>query len=198
MPKGMSKLKNLQFLSDYVVGKRRENKITELGALSNLHQSISISKLENVVNSSEASMARMFNKDGIRYLKLSWSPDEDENEVDSQIESDILDELQPHCNLKELKIGGYRGTIFPDCAVNALHHSLHARFLFSYSFRLELESTSCVKGLLLPDMMKSTVGTVYSIPLKDTAHMGNNSIFSYPKAELRLRLLISKEGSALI
>ncbi|QHO25805.1 Putative disease resistance RPP13-like protein [Arachis hypogaea] len=124
MPKGMSKLKNLQFLSDYVVGKRRENKITELGALSNLHQSISISKLENVVNSSEASMARMFNKDGIRYLKLSWSPDEDENEVDSQIESDILDELQPHCNLKELKIGGYRGTIFPDWLGHSSHHNI--------------------------------------------------------------------------
>ncbi|KAL4338865.1 hypothetical protein AHAS_Ahas12G0252900 [Arachis hypogaea] len=114
MPKGMSKLKNLQFLSDYVVGKREENNITELGALANLQQSISIAKLENVVNSSEASMARMSNKDGIRSLELSWSPDEDENEVDSQIERDILDKLKPHCNLKELEIRGYRGTTFPD------------------------------------------------------------------------------------
>ncbi|XP_057745683.1 putative disease resistance protein RGA3 [Arachis stenosperma] len=114
MPKGMSQLKNLQFLSDYVVGKREENKITELGALADLHQSISIAGLENVVNSSEASMARMFDKDGICSLELSWSPDEDENEVDSQIERDILDKLQPHTNLKELEIRGYRGTTFSD------------------------------------------------------------------------------------
>ncbi|KAL4395493.1 hypothetical protein AHAS_Ahas02G0257500 [Arachis hypogaea] len=69
MPKGMSKLKHLRFLSDYVVGKHRENKIRELGALANIHQSISISKLENVVNSNEASMARMFAKDGISFCE---------------------------------------------------------------------------------------------------------------------------------
>ncbi|XP_020972270.1 putative disease resistance protein At3g14460 isoform X1 [Arachis ipaensis] len=130
MPKGMSKLKNLQFLSDYVVGKRRENKITELGALANLHQSISISKLENVVNSSEASMARMFDKDGIRYLKLSWSLDEDENIVDSQIERDILDELQPHCNLKQLEIERYRGTRFPDWVGHSSYHNITTITLF--------------------------------------------------------------------
>ncbi|XP_029146784.1 putative disease resistance RPP13-like protein 1 [Arachis hypogaea] len=114
MPKGMSQLKNLQFLSNYVVGKREENKITELGALTDLQQSISIDKLENVVNSSEAWMARMFDKDGICSLKLSWLPDEDENIVDSQTERDILDKLQPHTNLKELEIRGYRGTTFSD------------------------------------------------------------------------------------
>ncbi|KAL4338866.1 hypothetical protein AHAS_Ahas12G0253000 [Arachis hypogaea] len=114
MPKGMSQLKNLQFLSNYVVGKREENKMTELGALADLQQSISIAGLENVVNSSEAWMARMFDKDGICSLKLSWLPDEDENIVDSQTERDILDKLQPHTNLKELEIRGYRGTTFSD------------------------------------------------------------------------------------
>ncbi|XP_052112831.1 uncharacterized protein LOC127744720 [Arachis duranensis] len=65
-----------------------------------------------------------------------------------------------------------------------------ATSLLFLRFRLELESTSCVKGLLLPDvrvvfsicyklMMKSSMGQVYSIPLKDTAHMGNSSIFVY-------------------
>ncbi|XP_057743169.1 putative disease resistance protein RGA3 [Arachis stenosperma] len=124
MPKGMSQLKNLQFLSDYVVGKREENKITELGVLADLQQSISIAGLENVVNSSEASMARMFDKDGICSLELSWSPDEDENEVDSQIERDILNELQPHCNLKKLEIEGYRGTTFPDWLGHSSYHNI--------------------------------------------------------------------------
>ncbi|KAL4395490.1 hypothetical protein AHAS_Ahas02G0257200 [Arachis hypogaea] len=115
MPKGMSKLKNLQFLSDYVVGKREENKITELGALADLHRSISIGKLENVVNSSEALEARMSDKDGIDSITLSWSSNEEENTVDSEMERDILDKLRPHTNLKGLFIYGYRGTTFPDC-----------------------------------------------------------------------------------
>ncbi|XP_057741810.1 putative disease resistance RPP13-like protein 1 [Arachis stenosperma] len=124
MPKGMSKLKNLQFLSDYVVGKREENKITELGALANLHQSISIDKLENVVNSSEALEARMSDKDGIDSITLTWSSNEEENTVDSQMERDILDKLRPHTNLKELQIKGYRGTRFPDWVGHSSYHNI--------------------------------------------------------------------------
>ncbi|XP_029146798.1 putative disease resistance RPP13-like protein 1 isoform X1 [Arachis hypogaea] len=124
MPKGMSKLKNLQFLSDYVVGKREENKITELGALANLHESISMGKLENVVNSSEALEARMSDKDGIDSIKLTWSLNEEENTVDSEMERDILDKLRPHTNLKELYMWGYRGTTFPDWVGHSSYHNI--------------------------------------------------------------------------
>ncbi|KAL4395509.1 hypothetical protein AHAS_Ahas02G0259100 [Arachis hypogaea] len=85
MPKGMSKLKNLQFLSDYLVGKHEENKIKELGALVCLHEPICIDKLENVVDSREASEARMLDKDGIDSLRLSWSSDRNENIILSYI-----------------------------------------------------------------------------------------------------------------
>ncbi|XP_057737016.1 putative disease resistance RPP13-like protein 1 [Arachis stenosperma] len=124
MPEGMSKLTSLQVLSRYVVGKREGNKINELGALANLHQTIFIGKLENVVNSSEALEARMFDKDGIEYLLLEWSPTEYENTVDSQIERDILEELRPHSNLKQLLIRGYRGTTFPDWLGHCSYHNI--------------------------------------------------------------------------
>ncbi|QHO05019.1 Putative disease resistance RPP13-like protein [Arachis hypogaea] len=114
MPEDMSKLTSLQFLSNYVVGKREGNRINELGALANLHQTILIDKLENVVNSSEALGARMFDKDGLESLFLNWSLDEYENTVDSLIERDVLEKLRPHSNLKKLQIWGYRGTKFPD------------------------------------------------------------------------------------
>ncbi|KAL1291949.1 hypothetical protein AAHE18_20G237200 [Arachis hypogaea] len=124
MPEGMSKLTSLQVLSNYIVGEREGNKINELGALANLHQTISIDKLENVVNSSEALEARMFDKDGIESLILKWSPDEYENIVDSQIERDILEELRPHSNLKQLQICGYRGTTFPDWLGHCSYHNI--------------------------------------------------------------------------
>ncbi|XP_020991795.1 putative disease resistance RPP13-like protein 1 [Arachis duranensis] len=124
MPKGMSKLKNLQFLSDYVVGKRKENKITELGALADLRGSISIGKLENVVKSSEALEARLSDKDGIDSITLSWSSNEEENTVDSQMERDILDKLRPHTNLKGLFIYGYRGTRFSDWVGHSSYHNI--------------------------------------------------------------------------
>ncbi|RYQ86426.1 hypothetical protein Ahy_B10g106094 isoform A [Arachis hypogaea] len=124
MPEGMSKLTSLQVLSNYVVGKREGNKINELGALANLHQTIWIDKLENVVNSSEALGAKMFDKDGIECLVLEWSPDEYENTDDSQIEREILEELRPHSNLKQLQIWGYRGTTFPDWLGHCSYHSI--------------------------------------------------------------------------
>ncbi|KAL4350836.1 hypothetical protein AHAS_Ahas10G0181800 [Arachis hypogaea] len=124
MPEGMSKLTSLQVLTKYVVGKHEGNKINELGALANLHQTIFIDKLENVVNSSEALEARMFEKDGIECLLLEWSPDEYENTVDSQTERDILEKLQPHSNLKQLQIWGYRGTTFPDWLGHCSYHNI--------------------------------------------------------------------------
>ncbi|QHO04962.1 Putative disease resistance RPP13-like protein [Arachis hypogaea] len=124
MPEGMSKLTSLQVLSNYVVGKREGNKINELGALANLHQTILIDKLENVVDSSEALEARMFDKDGIESLFLNWSPDEYENTIDSQIERDILEKLRPHSNLKHLQIRGYRGTTFPDWLGHCSYHNI--------------------------------------------------------------------------
>ncbi|MED6141941.1 hypothetical protein PIB30_108443, partial [Stylosanthes scabra] len=85
MPRGMSKLKSLQFLSDYVVGKDEGNKIRELGALANLHQSICISHLENVVNTPQLENLVLvgctemdFSPTGdpprsLRYLEISYS-----------------------------------------------------------------------------------------------------------------------------
>ncbi|XP_057742149.1 putative disease resistance RPP13-like protein 1 [Arachis stenosperma] len=123
MPKGMSNLKSLQFLSDYVVGKHEENKIKELGALADLHESIFIGKLENVVNSSEALEARMCDKDGIDSMMLGWSWNR-ENTVDSGMGRDILDKLRPHTNVKELYMWGYRGTIFPDWVGHSSYHNI--------------------------------------------------------------------------
>ncbi|MED6224430.1 hypothetical protein PIB30_083922 [Stylosanthes scabra] len=134
MPKGMHKLKNLQFLSDYVVGKHEENKIKELGALADLHKSIHISKLENMVNSSEALVARMCDKDGIDSMRLSWSLYKGENIVDSQIEEDNLDKLRPHNNLKELEISGYRGTRFPDWLGHSSYHNI-TNIKLEYGFK---------------------------------------------------------------
>ncbi|KAL4286026.1 hypothetical protein AHAS_Ahas19G0045000 [Arachis hypogaea] len=105
MPKGMSKLKHLNFLSDYIVSEQEENGMRELGTLDNLHGSFCISKLENVKNSGEALKAKMGNKKHINTLKLKWVPDGDIDDIG--IERDILDKLQPHENLNKLSIKGY-------------------------------------------------------------------------------------------
>uniref|UniRef100_A0A1S4AGA6 Disease resistance RPP13-like protein 1 n=1 Tax=Nicotiana tabacum TaxID=4097 RepID=A0A1S4AGA6_TOBAC len=76
----------------------------------NLYGSLSILELENVADGSQALKANMRGKEHIEKLSLEWSV----NIVDSlQNDRDILGELHPNPNIKELEINGYRGTNFP-------------------------------------------------------------------------------------
>ncbi|XP_052112826.1 putative disease resistance RPP13-like protein 1 [Arachis duranensis] len=82
MPKGMSKLKHLNFLRHYIVGEQVDNGIRELGALDDLHGSLCISKLKNVKDSGEALEAKMGNKKHVNILELKWLPEGDEYDDD--------------------------------------------------------------------------------------------------------------------
>ncbi|XP_057743118.1 putative disease resistance RPP13-like protein 1 [Arachis stenosperma] len=141
MPRKMSKLKDLQFLSCYIAGKHEENGIGELGELTHLHGSLRIEKLENVKNSGEASNARMDEKIHLNALYLSWSSYEESEICDSQSEKDVLDKLRPHKDLKKLVIRRYRGTMFPDWVGQSSYHNV-----------TELQLIGCRNCWVLPSL----------------------------------------------
>ncbi|XP_016179259.1 putative disease resistance protein At3g14460 [Arachis ipaensis] len=140
MPGGISKMKHLHTLSSFVVGKREDNGIKELGGLSNLHGSLELKKLENIVDVKEAENARMTNKNLINELYLEWSSGDD-MVPNTKAERDILDSLQPHNSLKELTIKGYKGTIFPDWLGNC-----------SYNNMTSVSLESCNNCCMLPSL----------------------------------------------
>ncbi|XP_020970397.1 putative disease resistance protein At3g14460 [Arachis ipaensis] len=140
MPGGISKMKHLHTLSSFVVGKHEDNGIKELGGLSNLHGSLELKKLENIVDVKEAENARMTNKNLINELYLEWSSGDD-MVPNTKAERDILDSLQPHNSLKELRIKGYKGTIFPDW----LGHC-------SYNNMTSVSLESCNNCCMLPSL----------------------------------------------
>ncbi|MED6119003.1 hypothetical protein PIB30_007893 [Stylosanthes scabra] len=141
MPKELSKLKHLNFLSQYIVGKNEENGIRELGTLDSLHGLLCIVKLENVSNSCEALGAKMGNKKHINILELKWLPGSDI--VDSQTSRDILEKLQPHGDLNELLIEGYKGETFPDWL---------GQGCFSYINMTKLSLNHCKNCCQLPSL----------------------------------------------
>ncbi|KAG5578507.1 hypothetical protein H5410_058641 [Solanum commersonii] len=113
MPLHPSKLKNLHVLVGFkfILGGCNDLRMVDLGELRNLHGSISVLELQNVVDRREALNANMMKKERVEMLPLEWS----ESIADSsQTEGDILDKLQPNTNIKELEIAGYRGTKFPN------------------------------------------------------------------------------------
>ncbi|KAJ7949265.1 putative LRR and NB-ARC domains-containing disease resistance protein [Quillaja saponaria] len=128
MPRQMSKLKSLQFLSHFVVGRERGSKIGELGELSDLRGTLSIEKLQNVLNSKDASEAKVKDKKYLEELKLKW--DLYASRGDSLHERDILDKLQPDTYLKRLSIFGYGGARFPDWLGHGSYHNMVSLCLY--------------------------------------------------------------------
>ncbi|KAJ1394020.1 Leucine-rich repeat domain superfamily [Sesbania bispinosa] len=93
-----------------------------MGKLSNLHGSLEIKKLENVTSIIEVSEARMMDKKYLNRLRFHWSRGDDF--TNSQSEMEILDKLEPHQNLENLEIKGYRGTKFPEWVGHPSFHNM--------------------------------------------------------------------------
>ncbi|XP_062081271.1 putative disease resistance protein At3g14460 [Humulus lupulus] len=110
MPPKICDMINLQMLSNFVLCKNDGSRIKELGKLDNLHERLEISGLEHVREVSDVLEGNLKNKKYLNELILDWNGEAD----DSTKEREVLDALQPHVNLKELKIRGYKGTSLPD------------------------------------------------------------------------------------
>ncbi|XP_042980150.1 putative disease resistance protein At3g14460 [Carya illinoinensis] len=111
MPLNIGKLTCLRTLSDFIVGEDCCSGLKELGSLSYLRGTLSISKLENVIVPEDARGMNLSDKPNLDGLSLGWSEDIDDSK-DRTSEKEFLNLLQPHKVLKELTISCYGGTEF--------------------------------------------------------------------------------------
>ncbi|WKA02329.1 hypothetical protein VitviT2T_020532 [Vitis vinifera] len=106
------KLKSLQVLSKFIVGKDNGLNVKELRNMPHLQGGLCISNLENVANVQDARDASLNKKQKLEELTIEWSAGlDDSHNARNQI--DVLDSLQPHFNLNKLKIEYYGGPEFP-------------------------------------------------------------------------------------
>ena len=112
IPSQMGLLKRLQKLSDYIVGTKRGSGVGELRELSHIGGSLVIQGLHNVVDVKDALEANLVEKPYLDELELAWNPNKiiEQNRADVDV---VLNNLQPHSNLKRLTINMYRGSRFP-------------------------------------------------------------------------------------
>ncbi|CAL5331117.1 unnamed protein product [Camellia sinensis] len=113
MPLGIGKLASLQTLSNFIVTKNNGHWLRELGNLIHLRGKLCLSGLQNVVVPLDAREANLNDKKGLDVLSMEWSVNSDDSR-DGRVETEVLDMLQPHKNLKELHIEGYLGIGFPN------------------------------------------------------------------------------------
>ncbi|KAL5778735.1 hypothetical protein ACOSQ2_009472 [Xanthoceras sorbifolium] len=119
MPCGIGQLTSLQTLTRFVVGKdcsssRRIGSLRELKDLNNLTGELTIVKLGNLKkgSSEESKEANLKGKQQLGVLRLEWEREVNDHQVIAEDEV-LLENLQPHSNLKELHVYGYRGGRFP-------------------------------------------------------------------------------------
>ncbi|CAL5331149.1 unnamed protein product [Camellia sinensis] len=112
MPLGIGKLASLQTLSNFIVTKNNGHRLKELGNLIYLRGRLCLSGLQNVVVPLDAREANLIDKEGLDVLSMEWSVNSDDSR-DGRVETEVLDMLQPHKDLKELHIKGYLGAGFP-------------------------------------------------------------------------------------
>jgi hypothetical protein len=127
MPMQLGRLKCLRTLTKFIISKHSGACIEELGKLSNLRGRLSILELQNVVSPMDALKACLKERKYLEELVLEW------NALDTNIsecQRYVLDNLQPHRNLKSLTINNYGAETFPDWVG---HHS----FFNIVSLRLE-------------------------------------------------------------
>nr|XP_034921656.1 putative disease resistance RPP13-like protein 1 [Populus alba] len=108
MPPQMGKLAKLRTLTSFSLGNQSGSSIKELGKLQHLCGELCIRNLQNVVDAQDASKADLKGKADLESLELLW-----EDETNNSLHERVLDQLQPHVNLKILRLEGYGGTRFP-------------------------------------------------------------------------------------
>lgn len=106
---GIGLLTSLQELRVFPVEKY-SGKMNQLKHLNQLRGSLGIEGLEDVRDEKEAKEAMLENKEYLDKLELCWSPSDKDHEHGNE---NVLQGLQPHSDLKELKIKNYLGSMAP-------------------------------------------------------------------------------------
>ncbi|KAJ0086048.1 hypothetical protein Patl1_07623 [Pistacia atlantica] len=125
MPCGLGQLTALNTLSRFVVGKASSSSsssgsLRELKYLNNLRGELAITKLENLKNAaSESREANLKSKQHLQVLRLEWTREVNDHKIIEEDEK-LLEILQPHPQLKEFHIYGYRAGRFPDWIISDL------------------------------------------------------------------------------
>jgi hypothetical protein len=147
MPRGLGQLTNLQTLSKFVVHKdplsRHSSGLKELNGLNNLRGSLDITNLRHGKDAmSECKAANLKEKQHLHALDLRWSTIEGGVIAsDDIVDGDevLLEVLQPHLNLKRLRLEGNYGSRLPT-------------WLSSLTNLVRFELYTCTKCQYLPPL----------------------------------------------
>ncbi|KAF7018563.1 hypothetical protein CFC21_031842 [Triticum aestivum] len=160
----VGKLKLLQELRAFAVNKENEGfEINQLEHLTELRE-VGIYNLEKIHTKEEAVEAKLIQKDYLHKLTLDWDSERPNSEPGAEVV--VLESLQPHRNLQELRITGHRG---PSCPTwlrdNLVVQALQSLSLFSVSWDI---FPSFGKMWNLRELVLSNISTIKEFDLEQS------------------------------
>ncbi|KAJ3670009.1 hypothetical protein LUZ60_010333 [Juncus effusus] len=120
----IGRLTSLEELMRFEVQNRAGHKLEELRELKELRGRLRITSLENVINKEEALEAAMCNKKHLDSLWLEWTASGSKCVESEEFDGDVIENLRPHHNLRELRIRCYNGLNFPNWFKDKWLHDL--------------------------------------------------------------------------
>ncbi|KAI3445064.1 hypothetical protein Pfo_001729 [Paulownia fortunei] len=177
MPVEIGKLRSLQTLPKIVLSKVGGLGLRELRDLKLLRGTLAILELQNVTDIEDVKEASLRCKHELDELQLSWGSDID-NSQDRSSEEDVIDLLQPHENLRNLKIEFYGGLNFPSWIGDPSFCKLS-----SISITNCLECTSLPPLGQLPELKHIRIGGMPKVKCIGTEFYGNGVVVPFPKLE---------------
>jgi len=148
VPAEVRLLTRLQTLPLFVVGP--DHKIEELGCLNELRGVLNICKFEQVRDREEAEKTKLRDK-RMNKLVFGWSDDEGNSGVNNE---DVLEGLQPHPDIRSLKIKGYRGEDFSSWMSALPLNNLTVLRLKDCSKGRQLPTLGCLPRLKILEMSR--------------------------------------------
>jgi hypothetical protein len=161
--------------------------LTELHDLK-LGGKLSINGLDNVGSFSEAREANLMSKNDLQELGLSWDMSFVESREQHSRAKQVIEGLQPHSNLKRLKIKLYFGLYLPSWI--SILSSLVSLELSSCSYCLQISALG-----KLPSLKKISLSQMHKVKYMDDdePHQGMEVMVFPSLKELKLDLLANLE-----
>ncbi|VAH93074.1 unnamed protein product [Triticum turgidum subsp. durum] len=124
----IGKLTSLQEINTFEVGNNDKFGISQLENMDQVHGNLCIKGLEIVENKNEALKAKLCKKEYIGTLDLCWNIGSKERTKSMMTAHyEVLEGLQPHCNLSKLIINGYTGIKPPNWLKGAQAQELNLK-----------------------------------------------------------------------
>nr|UBY07311.1 NBS-LRR disease resistance protein [Dasypyrum villosum] len=194
----IGKMTSLLELHDFRVQNTSSFEITQLQSMNELLQ-LGVSQLENVTTKDEADGAKLRDKIHLEKLRLSWKYSDQSDKA-----REVLEGLEPHLGLKQLRIFGYNGTTSPtwlasNFSVTSLQ-TLHLEDCGEWQILPSLEMLPFLTKLTLCNMqkvMEATFPSLEELVLVEMPKLEKCSCSSLWDMNSSLRVLNIKMCSAL-